>query len=196
MDLHALGTFLRSRRERLRPDDVGLPHGPRRRVPGLRRDEVARLADASVDYYTELEQGGGSQPSGLMLAALARALRLDADERDHLYLLAGRPLPSETGRAAHVHPGMLDLLTRLEGTPARVNNDLHITLVQNRSPLPSSARFRTATASRRASFTPGSPIPTPGSDMPPRSTITSLVSSWRISGPSPLLVPATREQGS
>ena len=132
MDLHALGSFLRSRRERLRPEDVGLPHGARRRVPGLRRDEVARLADASVDYYTELEQAGGSQPSALMLAALARALRLDGDERDHLYQLAGRPLPPATGRAAHVHPGMLDLLTRLEGTPARLITDLHVTLVQNR----------------------------------------------------------------
>ena len=132
MDLHALGSFLRSRRERLRPEDVGLAHGARRRVPGLRRDEVARLADASVDYYAELEQAGGSQPSALMLAALARALRLDGDERDHLYQLAGRPLPPATGRGAHVHPGMLDLLTRLEGTPARLITDLHVTLVQNR----------------------------------------------------------------
>ncbi|WP_305125248.1 helix-turn-helix transcriptional regulator [Streptomyces odontomachi] len=126
-----LGSFLRSRRERIRPAEVGLPAGPRRRVPGLRRDEVAQLAGASVDYYNELERGAGSQPSTQMLAALARALRLTADERDHLYHLAGRPLPVHGGAASHVHPGMLDLLQRLTSTPAQVITDLHVTLVQN-----------------------------------------------------------------
>ncbi|CAM5640269.1 helix-turn-helix domain-containing protein [Streptomyces fumanus] len=130
MDLAELGAFLKSRRDRIRPADVGLPTGPRRRVPGLRRDEVAHLAGASVDYYIELERGG-AQPSEQMLAALARALRLTQDERDHLYHLAGRPLPSPGGPAAHVHPGMLDLLDRLTGTPAQVITDLHVTLVQN-----------------------------------------------------------------
>ncbi|WP_031464905.1 helix-turn-helix transcriptional regulator [Sciscionella sediminilitoris] len=126
-----LGAFLRSRRERIRPAEVGLVSGPRRRVPGLRRDEVAQLAGASVDYYTELERGAGSQPSEQMLAALARALRLTADERDHLYHLAERPVPAQGGISAHVHPGMLDLLTRLTSTPAQVITDLHATLVQN-----------------------------------------------------------------
>lgn len=126
-----LGAFLRSRRERIRPEEVGLVPGPRRRVPGLRRDEVAQLAGASVDYYNELERGAGSQPSEQMLAALARALRLTADERDHLYHLAGRPVPRSGGPASHVHPGMLDLLTRLPDTPAQVITDLHVTLVQN-----------------------------------------------------------------
>ncbi|WP_150462985.1 helix-turn-helix transcriptional regulator [Nesterenkonia ebinurensis] len=126
-----LGAFLRSRRERIRPTDVGLISGPRRRVPGLRRDEVAQLAGASVDYYNELERGAGSQPSEQMLAALARALRLTRDERDYLFHLADRPVPVETGPAAHVHPGMLDLLSRLPATPAQVITDLHITLVQN-----------------------------------------------------------------
>ncbi|MER7011211.1 helix-turn-helix transcriptional regulator [Saccharopolyspora sp. NPDC000359] len=126
-----LGAFLRSRRERIRPEEVGLVRGPRRRVPGLRRDEVAQLAGASVDYYNELERGAGSQPSEQMLAALARALRLTADERDHLYHLADRPLPVQGGPASHVHPGMLDLLTRLTSTPAQVITDLHVTLVQN-----------------------------------------------------------------
>ncbi|QMU79856.1 helix-turn-helix domain-containing protein [Streptacidiphilus sp. PB12-B1b] len=132
MNLADLGVFLRTRRDRIRPSDVGLPTGPRRRVPGLRRDEVAQLAGASVDYYIELERGSGAQPSEQMLAALARALRLTSDERDHLYRLAGRPLPPTAGPAAHVHPGMLDLLDRLTGTPARVITDLHVTLVQNR----------------------------------------------------------------
>ncbi|GGV24106.1 DNA-binding protein [Streptomyces longisporoflavus] len=126
-----LGAFLRSRRARIRPSDVGLPHGPRRRVPGLRRDEVAQLAGASVDYYNELERGAGSQPSEQMIAALARALRLTADERDYLYRLADRPVPARGGPASHVHPGMLDLLGRLTSTPAQVITDLHVTLVQN-----------------------------------------------------------------
>ncbi|MFI8230970.1 helix-turn-helix transcriptional regulator [Streptomyces sp. NPDC085900] len=126
-----LGVFLRSRRERIRPADVGLPSGPRRRVPGLRRDEVAQLAGASVDYYNELERGAGSQPSEQMVAALARALRLTADERDYLYHLADRPVPAHGSAASHVHPGMLDLLTRLTSTPAQVITDLHVTLVQN-----------------------------------------------------------------
>ncbi|KUN89014.1 XRE family transcriptional regulator [Streptomyces bungoensis] len=126
-----LGVFLRSRRERIRPADVGLPSGPRRRVPGLRRDEVAQLAGVSVDYYNELERGAGSQPSEQMIAALARALRLTADERDYLYHLADRPVPVHGSAASHVHPGMLDLLTRLTSTPAQVITDLHVTLVQN-----------------------------------------------------------------
>jgi transcriptional regulator with XRE-family HTH domain len=130
-NLSELGAFLKTRRDRIRPADVGLPTGPRRRVAGLRRDEVATLAGASVDYYTELERGSGAQPSEQMLAALARALRLTLDERNHLYHLAGRALPPAGGSAAHVHPGMLDLLERLAATPARVITDLHVPLVQN-----------------------------------------------------------------
>jgi DNA-binding XRE family transcriptional regulator len=131
VDLSELGAFLKSRRDRIRPAEVGLPTGPRRRVSGLRRDEVAQLAGASTDYYTELERGG-AQPSEQMVAALARALRLTLDERNHLYLLAGRPIPPAGQASAHVHPGMLDLLDRLTTTPAQVITDLHVTLVQNR----------------------------------------------------------------
>lgn len=132
VDVSELGSFLKSRRDRLRPADVGLPAGARRRVPGLRRDEVAKLADASVEYYIELEQGRGAQPSEQMLAALSRALRLTLDERNHMYYLAGRALPSPSSTAAHVHPGMLDLLDHLDRTPAQVITDLHATLTQNR----------------------------------------------------------------
>ncbi|MFD0313442.1 helix-turn-helix transcriptional regulator [Streptomyces flavalbus] len=132
MDLAAFGEFLKSRRDRIRPGEVGLPESARRRVPGLRRDEVAVLAGASVDYYNQLEQGRGAQPSEQMVAALARALRLTEDERTHLYFLAHRPLPPRHGPSAHVHPGMLDLLERLPSTPAAVITDLHATLVQNR----------------------------------------------------------------
>jgi len=127
-----MGGFLKSRRDRLNPQDLGLHDGPRRRVAGLRRDEVATLAGASVDYYAQLEQGRGAQPSEQMLAALARALHLTLDERNHLYYLAGRPLPPVGGPNAHVHPGMLDLLDRLTSTPAQIISDLSVTLVQNR----------------------------------------------------------------
>ncbi|ADI12261.1 helix-turn-helix domain-containing protein [Streptomyces bingchenggensis BCW-1] len=127
-----LAAFLKSRRARIRPSDVGLPGGPRRRVPGLRREEVAQLAGLSADYYTELERGRGAQPSAQVLAALARALRLDGDERDHLFHLADRPVPPATqGPNAHVQPGLLGLLDRLATTPAQVITDLHQILVQN-----------------------------------------------------------------
>ncbi|MFE5027912.1 helix-turn-helix transcriptional regulator [Streptomyces sp. NPDC056656] len=135
MNLPELGAFLRTRRDRIRPAEVGLPQGPRRRVPGLRREEVAQLAGLSADYYTELERGGaknGVQPSGQTLAALARALRLNGDERDHLFHLAERPVPpSAHGPSAHVQPALLGLLDRLSNTPARVITDLHETLVEN-----------------------------------------------------------------
>lgn len=89
MDREALAEFLRTRRERLQPADVGLSSGARRRAPGLRREEVAQLALMSADYYTRLEQQRGPQPSTQILASLARALRLTADERDYLYRMAG-----------------------------------------------------------------------------------------------------------
>jgi len=133
VNLPELAAFLKSRRDRVRPADVGLPVGPRRRVPGLRREEVAQLAGLSADYYTELERGRGAQPSAQTLAALARALRLGGDQRDHLFHLADRPLPESargTG-ARHVQPALLGLLDRLATTPAQVITDLHETLVQN-----------------------------------------------------------------
>ncbi|NEW75934.1 helix-turn-helix transcriptional regulator [Streptomyces rhizosphaericus] len=132
MNHSEFAAFLKSRRDRIRPADVGLPAGPRRRVPGLRREEVAQLAGLSADYYTELERGRGAQPSAQVLTALARALRLNGDERDHLFHLADRPVPPAThGPAAQVQPGLLGLLDRLTTTPAQVITDLHQTLVQN-----------------------------------------------------------------
>src|SRR4051794_41600098 len=83
MDRAQLADFLRRRREALQPADVGLPAGSRRRAPGLRREEVAALTGMSTDYYARLEQQRGPQPSEQMVAALARALRLTLDERDH-----------------------------------------------------------------------------------------------------------------
>jgi transcriptional regulator with XRE-family HTH domain len=93
VDRAELADFLRTRRARLGPGDVGLPSASRRRTPGLRREEVALLAGVSVDYYTRLEQARGPRPSRQVLAALARALRLTGDERDHLFRLAGEPAP-------------------------------------------------------------------------------------------------------
>jgi len=126
-----LGGFLKVRRDRVQPADVGLPGGPRRRVPGLRREEVARLADMSVEYYIELEQGRGQVPSPQILAALGRALRLDADELAHLHHLAGHQVPLGA-EPAQMQRALLDLMGQLEDTPSMIITDLHQTLVQNR----------------------------------------------------------------
>lgn len=131
MDHAGLGYFLRSRRDRVRPADVGLPDGSRRRVPGLRRDEVARLADMSVEYYVELEQGRGQTPSAQILIALGRALRLDTDEAAHLLHLAGHQVPLGA-EPVRMRQALRRLLERLEDTPAMVITDLHQILVQNR----------------------------------------------------------------
>jgi transcriptional regulator with XRE-family HTH domain len=88
----ALAAFLRARRARLAPSAVGLPTGSRRRTPGLRREEVAQLANIGTAWYTALEQQRDVQPSTGVLDSLAGALRLSADERRHLFMLAGRPL--------------------------------------------------------------------------------------------------------
>lgn len=132
MDRPGLADFLRRRRELLRPEDVGIGAGARRRTPGLRREEVASLAGMSVDYYTRLEQQRGPQPSEQMVAAIARALRCSLDERDHLFHLAGHNAPLRVRRADHVAPAILRVLDRLEDTPAIVVNDLGETLVENR----------------------------------------------------------------
>lgn len=126
-----LADYLRCSRDRVRPQDVGLPAGPRRRTPGLRREEVAQLAGMSADYYIRLEQARGPQPSPQMLSALARALRLTADGRDHLYLLAGHRPPAGRAAGDHVSPGLLHLLDQLPTTPAQVLSDLGDVLAQN-----------------------------------------------------------------
>jgi transcriptional regulator with XRE-family HTH domain len=91
--LHELGDFLRTRRARLTPEEVGLPKGTRRKTPGLRRAEVAQLVGVSVDWYTWLEQGRSITPSTQVLERLVQALRLDANERTHLFLLAQQQAP-------------------------------------------------------------------------------------------------------
>ncbi|MFF3946682.1 helix-turn-helix transcriptional regulator [Streptomyces sp. NPDC001902] len=134
MDRAQLADFLRRSRARLAPSDVGLVVGVRRRTPGLRREEVAQLAGMSADYYTRLEQSRGPRPSRQILGALARALRLSEDERDHLFHLAGEEPPRGTrdaGAAGHVRPGLLLVLDRLDDTPAQVVSDAGDVLAQN-----------------------------------------------------------------
>lgn len=132
MDQHALGAFLRSRRERLRPADVGLVGGARRRTPGLRRDEVALLASMSTDYYERIEQGRGPHPSASMLGAVARALRLDLDERDHLYVLAGHPVPRSHDSLGYADAGLMTILDAIAPTvPALITDDLTTAVAQN-----------------------------------------------------------------
>jgi transcriptional regulator with XRE-family HTH domain len=117
-----LGEYLKALRARTRPDDVGLPPaGPNRRVPGLRREELAQLAGVSVDYYTRLEQGRHQHPSHSVIEAVATALDLDDAERAHLINLArdgvpARPRPGS--RAQRVRPELLDLMDGLTGHPA------------------------------------------------------------------------------
>lgn len=132
MDRVELADFLRRRREALQPEDVGLSRGPRRRVTGLRREEVAGLSAMSADYYARLEQRRGPQPSEQMVAAIARGLRLSMDERDHLLRLAGHAAPTRILRSEHVGPALMRVLDRLDDTPAMVVSDLGETLVQNR----------------------------------------------------------------
>ncbi|MEW2166153.1 helix-turn-helix transcriptional regulator [Streptomyces sp. NPDC007084] len=131
MNRAELADFLRRARARLSPSDVGLTAGSRRRTPGLRREEVAALAGMSVDYYTRLEQSRGPRPSRQMLGALARALRLTGDERDHLFHLAGEEPPRAGSASEHVRPGLLLILDRLHDAPALVMTDYGVILAQN-----------------------------------------------------------------
>jgi transcriptional regulator with XRE-family HTH domain len=132
MQRDQLADFLRRRREAIRPAEVGLADGPRRRTAGLRREEVAMLAGMSVDYVVRLEQGRSSQPSTQLLAALARALRLSDDERDHLFHLSGHRPPAADGPSRLARAGLVRMLDLLGDTPAMVISDLGEVLAQNR----------------------------------------------------------------
>ena len=131
MDRKELGEFLRHRREMLRPRDVGLVEGPRRRTQGLRREEVAQLAGMSTDYYARLEQQRAPRPSVQITAALALALRLTLDERDYLFVLVGHNAPARLQRSEHVSPTLMRVLDRLVDSAALVQNDLVETLAMN-----------------------------------------------------------------
>lgn len=108
-----MGAFLRSRRERIAPADVGLPAGPRRRTPGLRRDEVAHMAFISTEYYTRLEQARAPRPSREVLSGLARALRMSDGESRYLHRLAGVEPATPGGPPLQVRRSLHDLLRRL-----------------------------------------------------------------------------------
>jgi hypothetical protein len=128
-----LAAFLRSRRERLTPADVGLPEAGRRRTPGLRREEVAQLADVGVTWYTWLEQARDIHVSEQVLAAIARTLRLDTHERAHLFTLAGAPQPAEDADAQAVAPEVRSILDKLDPFPAFVSNGRYDLLAYNRA---------------------------------------------------------------
>ncbi|MEV6365764.1 helix-turn-helix transcriptional regulator [Micromonospora musae] len=127
-----LAAFLRTRRARLRPAEVGLPDGVRRRTPGLRRQEVAQLAGMSIDYYIRLEQGRGPHPSRQVLAALARALLLSRDERAYLFRVAGESPPPSTGPSREVSPGLQHLIDAMAETPAYLVDASYQVLAWNR----------------------------------------------------------------
>lgn len=120
MDTTELAAFLRSRRERLRPEDVGLPSGPRRRTPGLRREEVAVLAHISTEYFVRLEQGRAPRPSAEVLAGIAGALRLTPAESEHLHVLAGTASLDSGPVGREVRPSILAMIDRMPQTAAIV----------------------------------------------------------------------------
>ncbi|MFK4269877.1 helix-turn-helix transcriptional regulator [Streptomyces milbemycinicus] len=133
----AVSTFLRSRRDRITPEQVGLPAYGQRRVPGLRRGEVATLAGVSVEYYTRLERGNLQGVSDSVLDALAQALRLDATERMYLYDLARAAGPGPKARARQreirptVRPSVARIVEGMPEMPAFVMNNRLDTLAAN-----------------------------------------------------------------
>ena len=129
-----LADLLRSRRGRLRPAEVGLPAGARRRTQGLRREEVAQLAAISTTYYTFLEQGRDVHPSRQVLDALARALRLNPAERAHLHELAhGHSMPTAPETAEVLVPSVAALVARLDPYPTYVTGRRFDVLAANRA---------------------------------------------------------------
>ncbi|OUD04342.1 helix-turn-helix domain-containing protein [Streptomyces swartbergensis] len=130
---HELAAFLRSRRERITPEQVGLPRGRRRRTPGLRREEVAQLSAVGVTWYTWLEQARAIQVSVQVLDALARALLLDPSERAHLFRLAGAADPTPATACPSVTPAMRAVLEQVEPFPACLQNSRYDILAYNRT---------------------------------------------------------------
>ncbi|GMA24135.1 transcriptional regulator [Luteimicrobium album] len=122
MEAWDFGTAVRRWRDRAAPESVGVPEGRRRRAAGLRREELAGLAGISVDYLTRLEQGRAVSPSGQVVEALARALRLSDGERDVLFELAGLVAPGAGLVPGRVTPSIQRLLDRLDHTPVIVQD--------------------------------------------------------------------------
>ncbi|MCQ8827552.1 helix-turn-helix transcriptional regulator [Streptomyces samsunensis] len=128
-----LAAFLRSRRERISPEQVGLPRGRRRRTPGLRREEVAQLSTVGVTWYTWLEQGRDIHVSAQVLDAIARALLLDRSERTHLFALAAAIDPTPASECTGVPQSLQLMLEQLEPFPACVQNSRFDLLAYNRT---------------------------------------------------------------
>lgn len=126
-----LGHALRRWRDRVSPGTAGLPAGGQRRAAGLRREELALLAGISVDYVTRLEQGRAANPSGQVVEALARALRLSGDERAYLFRLAGLVPPGPEMVPGYITPSVQRLLDRLVDTPVGVSDAAMTLLVAN-----------------------------------------------------------------
>jgi transcriptional regulator with XRE-family HTH domain len=131
MDRLELARVLKAARARIAPREVGLTAGPRRRVTGLRREEVALLAGVSVEYVVRLEQGRGPRPSTQVLKALTQALRLEPDERDQVFRLAGSTPPLLGGIEMSIRPSVLRLLQRLTDLPTVVLSAKGDVLAQN-----------------------------------------------------------------
>ncbi|MFH8606239.1 helix-turn-helix transcriptional regulator [Streptomyces sp. NPDC018029] len=128
-----LAAFLRSRRERVTPEQVGLPRGARRRTPGLRREEVAQLACVGVTWYTWLEQARSIKVSAQVIDAIARALLMDPSERAHLFALAGAVDPRPEAECTALSAEVRRLMRRLGPYPATVQNGRYDVLAYNRS---------------------------------------------------------------
>jgi len=128
-----LGAFLKSRRARVTPEAAGLPPAPRRRTPGLRREEVAQLAGVGVTWYTWLEQGRPINPSAQVIDAVARTLRLDRHERAHVFTLAALPDPALPPDIEEVSEPVRLALDQLDPFPARVINGRWDVLAYNRA---------------------------------------------------------------
>ncbi|WP_225844709.1 helix-turn-helix transcriptional regulator [Streptomyces sp. HPF1205] len=128
-----LASFLRSRRERISPEQVALPPGRRRRTPGLRREEVAQLAAVGVTWYTWLEQARDIQVSGQVADAIARALMLDRNERRHLFTLAGAADPHPDLECPGMSPAVGVMLDQLEPLPSAVFNSRYDVIAYNRT---------------------------------------------------------------
>jgi hypothetical protein len=126
-----LAAFLRSRRERLSPDQLGFPEFGRRRTPGLRREEVAQHAGVGVTWYTWLEQARDINVSDQVLDAIARTLLLDPHERGHLFTLAGSPLAEVGPDSVPVSEPVLQLMTKLDPYPVCVTNGRYDLLAYN-----------------------------------------------------------------
>ncbi|HWO59220.1 MAG TPA: helix-turn-helix transcriptional regulator [Umezawaea sp.] len=149
-----LGDYLRARRELVRPTDVGLPAGERRRVPGLRREEVALLAGISAEYYLRLEQGRDQHPSDQVLASIASALRLDTEASAYLHALA-HPVPPKrrwAPKAEKVSTSVRNLIDNWTTTPAYVQGRTMTVLAANPLATALSPFFAPGANTLRAAF--------------------------------------------